>query len=246
MSHVEIAAPDVTLDEPVLVEGLPGKGLVGKMVADYLRSEFDMTYYAGIYCEGVPSVAAYRMEETSARPPVQVFAAPKEDFMVLVSDIPVSSADAPEFADCVVDFLVEHAVTPIFTSGFDESVEETVDGPTEDLYGIATGGADALLDEAGVRPPRHAGIVTGPTGALINRAGEVDLDSVGLLVKSGEDLPDFAAALTVLERGIEPITGFDVDTEPFADGSIEMSPIAESVLESMQAGAHAEPTATFQ
>lgn len=246
MAHVDVAEPDLAFDDPILVEGLPGKGLVGKMVADHLRNEFEMTYYAGIYCEGVPSVGAYQMDDTMVRPPVQVFADAGDDLLVLVSDIPISTSDAPEFAHCVTEFLEEHDVTPVYTSAFDEQAEGTEGGHAQDLYGLSTGDGDRLLDEADLRPPHHAGIVTGPTGALLNRAGQVGLDGVGLLFRSTDDLPDVEAARTVIEQGIVPITSFDIDTQPFVDGTIEMSPIAESVLDNMQQGSRAEPTPTFR
>lgn len=245
MAHVDVVAPDLALEEPTLVEGLPGMGLIGKLVADHLREEFEMTYYAGVHCEGVPPVAAYRTDDPTVRPPVQVYAADDRDLLVLVSDIPVSPSDAPEFADCITDFLGAQDVTPVFTSGFDESVEAGQGGQGRALHGVATGDGEDLLAMAGIEPPHHAGIVTGSTGALLERAGEVGLDGVGLLVESTDELPDVEAALAVIEDGIEPITGLAVDTRPFVDGSIEMSPIAESVLENMQAGNRAEPTPTF-
>lgn len=246
MAYFEMTAPELDLDDPVLVEGLPGMGLIGKLVTDHLLDEFGMTYYAGIYCEGVPSVAAYRMDDSTVRPPIQVYADADRDLLILVSDIPVSPSGGKELADCVTDFLVEHDVTAIYTSGFDEGIEDAEDDESRDLYGIATGDGDELLERADIGPPHHAGIVTGATGSLLNRSGEVGLDSVGLLIKSSNDLPDIRAARTVIEQGIEPITGVDVDTGPFADGSIEMSAIAESVLETMQASSRVEPTPTFQ
>lgn len=248
MAHVSVESPDLVLDEPVLIDGLPGKGLIGKLITDYLVSS-GMEYYAGVYCEGVPPVAAYRPAGSRVRPPIQVYADEARDLLVLVSDIPVPTANAPDFAGCVTDWLQRETVLPIYISGLPETIGEDAPENSEGLYGLATGGGDARLERAGVASPQHAGIVTGPTGALLNRAADDDIDSVGFLVKSTGVLPDYEAARIVIEYGIEPITGLEIDTEPFVDESIDMSPVAESAVqqldESSDGSTRAQPTATF-
>jgi len=41
MARVSVEAPDLTLTDPIMPGGLPGKGLVGKIIADYLVAEFE-------------------------------------------------------------------------------------------------------------------------------------------------------------------------------------------------------------
>lgn len=47
----------------MLVEGLLGVGLVGKIVVDYLVLEFDMIYYVDVFCEGVLKVVVYMEDD---------------------------------------------------------------------------------------------------------------------------------------------------------------------------------------
>lgn len=248
MAHVDVVAPDLAFDEPLLVDGLPGRGLVGKLVADHLVGEFGMDYYAGIHCEGVPPIAAYRADGSAVRSPVQLYADPDHDLLALTSDVPVSPSRAPQFAGCITDWLVEHSVTPIYLAGLDGTVDPDEEARRRELYGLSTGDGDAILDAAGIVPPRHAGIVTGPTGALLDRASEVDLAGVGLLVESDGEFPDLDAARVVVDRGIEPIAGIDIDTEPFVDRATELSPVAESALGQLHesdGNSRAKPTPTF-
>ncbi|MEF8882717.1 MAG: PAC2 family protein, partial [Halapricum sp.] len=51
MAHVNVHREDLDFDEPVLVEGLPGLGLVGKIAADHLVDTFEMDHYASIHCD---------------------------------------------------------------------------------------------------------------------------------------------------------------------------------------------------
>ena len=250
MAHVDVQRPDQTFEEPMLVDGLPGTGLIGKLVADHFVGTFDMEYYAGVHCEGVPPMAAYRTNESPVRPPTQLYADADRDLLALTSDIPISASGAPSFADCITDWLADRGVTPIYLAGLDGAVDPDDDANSRELYGVSTGGGNALLDEAGIVPPRHAGVVTGPTGALLERAGEVGIDGVGLLVESDGSLPDLDAARVVVDRGIAQLVGVEIDTEPFVDRTVELSPVAESVVERIQeagdASSGAQPTPTFQ
>lgn len=249
MAHVDVQKPDLAFDDPMLVDGLPGKGLIGKLVVDHLIEEFEMDYYAGVHCEGVAPMAAYRANESAVRPPVQLYADAENDLLVLSSDIPISPSSAPAFADCIVDWLRGQKVAPIFLAGLDGMTDLDENARSRDLYGISTGDGDALLDAAGIDPPQQPGVVTGPTGALLERASEVGIDGVGLLVESGGEFPDIDAAEIVIDDGIEPLVGVEIDTTPFVNRTIEMSPIAESVLgqmrESGEASSGAQPTPTF-
>lgn len=247
MAHVTVEKPDLSFDEPTLVDGLPGKGLIGKLIADRLVSEFEMEYYAGVYCDGVPPVAAYRSGDSEVRTGVQLYGDADRDLLVLVSDIPVPTGSATEFAGCLTDWLRKNDVTPVYISGLSGGNTGDEDHPT--LYGLSTGDGDRLLDEADIISPEHAGMVTGPTGALLNRASDEDLDAVGLLVGTDGSLPDFDAAQVVLERGIEPIVGIEIEMEEFSADVHELSPVAQSALEQLggdsDGNTRAQPTPTF-
>lgn len=253
MAHIKVHTPEINLDAPILVEGLPGEGLVGKLVADHLIERLGMAYYAGVYCEGVPPVAAYRSNDSTVRPPVQIYADADRDLLVLVSDVPVSPAQAPAFASCVTEWLLQANATPLYLSGLPASVADAAhdgadtsgdragaslpqtagssasgDGsgteteqrdasppPRErELYGLSTGDGDAILDDAGIVPPLHAGFVSGPTGALLSCASERELDAAGLVVELGTGVPDVDGARVVLDRGVEPVVGIDGDADP--------------------------------
>ncbi len=237
MARVQIRADHIDLDEPVLVEGLPGAGLVGKIAADHLVETLDMEYYGALHCEGLPRVAVYEGDSSAVRPPVRLYADEDTDLIALQSDVPVSPTQASEFASCVTSWLDSNDVLPIYLSGL---AEEKNGNP--ELYGIATGEAESILDEVGVVPPRGGGMVTGPTGALIHRATETDLDSVGLIVQTDPQFPDPEAARAILEHGIGPIAGIDVGTDRLIERADEIQNAREQLTERLQEAARDEST----
>jgi uncharacterized protein len=245
MARVQIHADDIEFDSPVLVEGLPGAGLVGKIAADHLVEELEMDYYGSIRCDGLPEVAVYEGEQSDVRPPVRLHADGDRDLIVLQSDVPVSPTQAGGFADCVTNWLEDNGVFPLYLSG----LPEEKNGVPE-LYGVATGAGHDELDDAGIVPPRESGIITGPTGALIDNANEAGLDSVGLIVQTEAQFPDPEAARVLLEHGIEPIADVDVDTETLLDRADEIQEareeLAQRLHEADEESTQAQPIRGFQ
>ena len=229
MARVQIHADHLEFDDPVLIEGLPGAGLVGKIAADHLVDTLDMEYYGALHCEGLPQVAVYEGTSSTVRPPVRLYADRETDLVALQSDVPVSPTRANEFANCITGWLDANDAFPIYLSGL---AEEKGDAP--DLYGIATGEAESVLNDADIAPPRDGGMVTGPTGALIHRATEIEIDSVGLIVQTDATFPDPEAARTILEYGIAPITGVDIDARRLVERADEIQKAREQLAQRLQ------------
>ena len=231
MSAITVVAEDLELESPTVVEGLPGLGLVGKIATDHVIETFDMTYYAGFDCEGLPRIAVYEGDDRTLRPPVRLYADEEHDLVALSSDVPVSAEAAPEFANCVTRWMQDHDATPLFLSGLPHQKQE---GQVPELYGVATGDAGAVLDEHDVGTPPESGAIGGPTGALLHRASKVDLDAVGLIVQSDPQFPDPEAARALIQNGIAPIVGFDVDTAELVEHAEEIRQQKEQLAQRMQ------------
>ena len=229
MAHVDVVTA-VELDSPTMVEGLPGVGLVGKIAADHLVGTFDMTHYANVHCSAIPPVAVYQENDNGLLPPVRLYADAERDLLVLQSDVPISPAAAQEFADCLGDWFGDDGVFPIYLSGIAREKEEAV--PV--MYGVGTGSGQSRLDEADIDRPSETGLVSGPTGALLNDAVARGGDAVGLIVESDPRFPDPEAARVLLTDGVEPLTGIDVETNDLVDRAEEIREAKERLAKRMQ------------
>lgn len=231
MARVDVLEPSIELSEPVLVEGLPGVGLVGKIAADHLVDELGMTHYASLKeCDGLPQMAMYDEGDYTVRPPVRFYADEERDLLVLQCDIPVPEPAAEEFAGCITDWFAESNITPLYISGLPTD-EKAV--PPE-LFGLATGGAESVLQDVGIEEPPEKGLVSGPTGALLARAAEDDLRAVGLIVESNERFPDPDAARILLKDAIQPIADIDVDLEALVEQASEIQEAKEELAQQLQ------------
>lgn len=207
MGHIDVI-DERTFENPVLIEGFPGVGLVGKIVADHLVEALEMDHYANIFCDALPSAAAYGGGDRAIRTPVRLYAAPDADLLVLQSDVPVSPAAAEEFAGCIDGWFREESVLPLYIAGLRRE-GDAADHPS--LRGIGVGVGKDVLSQVNIPSPEAPGLVSGPTGALLAHALETNLDAVGLVVDADPQFPDPTAARIVLEGAVEPITELDVD-----------------------------------
>ncbi|WP_135302335.1 proteasome assembly chaperone family protein [Haloarcula amylovorans] len=237
MAQVQVHRDDIEFEEPTLVEGLPGVGLVGKIAADHLVESYDMEHYASVLCKGLPEIAVYTEGDPTVRAPVRLYADAERDLLVLQSDAPVSPAAADEFASCLVGWFESHDVAPIFLSG----MPAEKDGVPK-VYGIATGDGASLLDEADIGTPTESGAVTGPTGALVHEAQRIGMTGVGLVVEADPQFPDPEAARALLNTGIGPLGEFEVDTDALVEQAEEIGEAKERLAKQMQNAEEEEST----
>jgi uncharacterized protein len=245
MAHIEEHVDDVDVESPILVEGLPGVGLVGKIAVDHLVSEWDMTHVASAHCEGIPDVAVYGDREYGLTPPVRIYADTDRDVLALQSDIPVSPQAASEFAGCVTEWYVGHDATPVFLVGL---AAEKSDVPA--MFGVATGDGDHLLEGVEVDPPSDSGMITGPTGALLAEANGRDLAGAGLVVEANPQFPDPEAARLLLTKGIGPLAGVEVETDALVEQAEDIAQAREKLAQRMQQATEesssAQPVGMYQ
>lgn len=246
MARISVVDENLTLDEPVLVEGFPGVGLVGKIAVDHMIEVFEMDHYANVHCEGLPRVATYTESESLLTTPVRLYADTERDLIALQSDIPVHPKAAVEFAGCLANWFEEERVTPIYLSGLGR--EKSEEPPA--LYGLATPDGESLLADADVADPSESGIVSGPTGAMLADALERGSAAVGLVVESDPKFPDPEAARILIAKGIDPIAGATTPVDGLVNRATEIREAKEQFAQRMQQAeaesSQAEPLKMYQ
>jgi uncharacterized protein len=246
MARIAHRLDDVSLDSPAMVEGFPGVGLVGKIVVDHLIEELGMVHYANVHCEALPPVTTYQPDSSELMTPVRLYADAEHDLLALQSDVPINPQAATAFADCLTDWTVSESILPIYISGLPRQVDEA----DPELYGVSAGGGIEWLSAAGIDTPAERGIVSGPTGALLAHALDTETTAVGLIVESDPQFPDPAAARAVIERGIEPIAGVDIETADLTERAGEIKAARKQLLKRIQQASEessrAEPIRMYQ
>lgn len=218
----------IELNNPYLVEGFPGIGLVAKIAADHIVRQLDMDLYAEIYSDQTSSVTVFD-GDGALRSAIRIYASEEENLLVLKSDAPVSS-DASSLMQELNEWMQKNGIRPLYQLGV--PVNQKPQNP--EVKGVYTGSAEKTVRNAGLKEPDGFGIVAGPTGGLLERALEMEIDAVGLMVESDPQFPDPLAAKKLIDQGVKPITGVDIDTQQLKDSAEEIRERKKQLAQQIQ------------
>lgn len=220
---------DPDAEEPTLIEGLPGHGLVASIAVDQITDQLGLEQYGSIRSDAFPPVASFtdgRIQDT-----VRVYGGTNPDVLTLQSDVPIPEDAFTELSQCVLEELVEDFSQAIFLAGAPAQSEEQ----QGDVVGVATTEElKAELDEVGVELMEESGAVGSVTGALVNTCYQADVPAVLLLVRADPRLPDPLAAQSVIETALEPLVEFNIETDELQEQAEEIQRQKQQVAQQLQ------------
>ncbi|WP_075936745.1 proteasome assembly chaperone family protein [Halosegnis longus] len=227
-----------SLDDPVLVEGLPGVGHVGKLAADHLVDEFETEHVATVYSEHFPpQVTVEDGVSKLASAEFHAVDADGTDLLVLTGD--QQAGDGPG----------HYRLTTTFLDVAEECGCETAYAlggvPTGELieeYGVVGAVSEASLvgplEDAGVefRDDEPAGGVVGVSGLILGLGGRRGFEAACLMGETSGYLVDPKSARAVLDVLCAKL-GFEVDYESLDERADEMEEVMEKMQEMQQQSA---------
>jgi uncharacterized protein (TIGR00162 family) len=238
MDEVEIeTVADPDLSDPVLIEGLPGVGHVGKLAAEHLLEEFGSRLVRRVYSEHLPPQVGVDEDGVVDLAAVEIHAVEAgQNLLVLVGDHQATETVGHyRLTEAFLDVAAAFGVSEIIAMGgvpTGELVEEyavvgaaTDDGLVEELRAV---GVQFNEDEPG-------GGVVGTSGLLLGLGARRDLSAACLMGRTSGYLVDPKSARAVLEA-LQAHLGIDVDLERLEDRADEMED-AVAELQETQGGA---------
>jgi len=197
---------------PVLVEGLPGLGLVGKIAIRYLIRQLKAQKFAYLYSPHFPYFVIVN-KKGSVRLLRGAFyfwknKGGQSDLILFTGDSQSQTIEGQyEIAGRMLDFAQEHNVKTIVTIGGYRM--EAKDKPKVFVAGTAQGILDRAL-RAGAVVSGSGSPIVGTAGLILGLARFRRIDALCLLGETRGYLPDPLAARSVLEV-LRATFGFDVD-----------------------------------
>ena len=202
------------MDNPILVEGFPGLGLVGKIAIRYLIKQLGAKRFAYLYSPHFPYFVLVNKKGNIRllRGSFYYWKNPKgtNDLILFTGDSQSQTIEGQyEIADRVLDFSQKHNVKTIITIGGYRM--EAKDKPK--VYVAAT--SQVLLDKAltaGAAVSAAGSPIVGTAGLILGLARFKRIEALCLLGETRGYLPDPMAARSVLEV-LKATCGFDLDLE---------------------------------
>jgi len=227
----ELADPD--LQEPVLVEGLPGVGHVGKLAVEHLLEELDSELVERVHSTHFPpqvSVDDGRTELAGA----EFHAVRPEDgrdMLVLTGDHQAQDSQGHYgLTDTFLDVAEDYGVERVFALGgvpTGELIEEY------SVLGAAT--SETVVDDltdVGVefREDEPAGGIVGVSGLLLGLGERRGFEAACLMGETSGYLVDPKSAQAVLEI-LQKVVDFDVDYASLEERADEMEEVVRKIQE---------------
>jgi len=229
----EIADPK--LQDPVLVEGLPGVGHVGKLAGEHLVEELDSELIRRIYSTHLPPQVSVEDGLTQlASAEIHAVETENADILVLTGDHQAQDTVGHYgLAGTFLDIAGELGVGSVYALGgvpTGELIEE---------YGvIGAASTEEIRDQVGdtgveFRGDEPAGGIVGVSGLLLGLGKRRDLPAACLMGETSGYLVDPKSAQAVLEV-LEEIIGFDVDFGSLEERAEEMEEVVRKIQEMEQ------------
>ena len=234
-----LADPD--LEDPVLIEGLPGVGHVGKLAAEHLLEEFDAELVRRIHSEHFPPQVTVEDGRTKlACAEVWAIRDAERDLLVLTGDH--QAGDGPghyRLTDAILDIAAAFDVSRVYALG-GVPTGELVDEP--DVVGAVT--SEALieaLEDVGVefRENEPAGGIVGVSGLLLGLGERRDFEAACLMGETSGYLVDPKSARVVLET-LEATVPFDIGYDSLSERAEEMEEVVKRIRQMEQGNAPSE------
>ncbi|MBC7130509.1 PAC2 family protein [Candidatus Bathyarchaeota archaeon] len=193
----ELFAP--ALNEPILVEGLPGIGNVGKIAAHLLIKFCAAKLFAELYAPFLPDFVSVGSDGICRLPRYEFYAAPmeKNDFIILTGDAQPSFEDVVahyELCNSILDFAEKYNCRFIVTLGGASTRE---DGARVYVAATSPRLAAEFADKGAAVYGKSR--IVGITGLLLGLAKERGLDGVCVLGATSGFKADRGAGFSVFK-----------------------------------------------
>ena len=223
------------LSDPVLVEGLPGVGHVGKLAGEHLVEELDSELIRRIYSTHLPPQVSVEDGLTQlASAEIHAVETENADILVLTGDHQAQDTVGHYgLADTFLDIAGELGVGSVYALGgvpTGELIEE---------YGvIGAASTKEIRDQVGdagveFRGDEPAGGIVGVSGLLLGLGKRRDLPAACLMGETSGYHVDPKSAQAVLEV-LEEIIGFEVDFGSLEERAEEMEEVVRKIQEMEQ------------
>lgn len=226
---------ETTLKDPILVEGLPGVGHVGKLVADHLVEELKAEKVIEIFSPHFPPQVMVQEDGTIKQVRNEIYAFHGQngqpDLLLVVGDYQSATNEGHyELTGIFLDIAQEFGVKRIYALG-GYGTGQFVDKPT--VLGAANN--VALVEEMKqydvvFQENEPGGGIIGVSGLLLGLGGLRGIDSVCLMGVTSGYLVDPKSAQEVL-RVLCKALNIEVDTQALQERAKEMEKIVGKLQE---------------
>ena len=213
-------------ESPTLIVGMPENGVVGSIAINQITEQLNLELEGNVVSESFPPGTTFG--EGRVRDLVRVYASGDPSVVIPHCDIALPAYAGADLAACVVNDLAAEFERAIVLAGVPAQTEEQVG----EVTGVVTSEeAEKDVRAAGIPLEPNVGFIGGTSGAIVNECYHANVPTIALVVKAHPYLPDPEAAQAVIEKALEPLVDFDVETRELEEQADDIRRQMEQVAQ---------------
>jgi uncharacterized protein len=226
-----IIEEEVSSKNPVILEGFPGIGLVGNIVATQVASELKMKQIGTIESRLFPPITVLFDGLTYA--PVRIYEDPQNNFIVVLSDILIHPMIAYDIGKAVIGWAQSlNAKLNIPIAGIATMREQRT------VYAAATS-AEQLSLVKDKTETLVTGSISGIAGSIMNESHANKLPALCLLGETQGPTPDPRAAARVIDV-VSNVLSLNISTQKLVEEADQIETELHKLAEQVQGAEQAE------
>lgn len=229
--EVQVRAEKPQSENPVVIEGFPGIGLIGNIASQYVINRLEMDYLGAIDSRFFPPMSV--LVGGLAHLPVRIYEKKDLGVVVVSSDIPVHPAASYDLARGIVSWAESiGAKEMVCLAGI------TVMGEEQRVFGAAT--TEEMLARIKDRVEVFEfGTISGISGSVMNECLLRKMPAICLLGETHSMAPDPRAAVVTVKM-LNTLYGLNVDTTELEERAEEIEFQMQKLAEQVQSSSAEE------
>jgi uncharacterized protein len=230
--NVQVIAKKPISENPLLIEGFPGIGLVGNIASQYIVQELGMTYLGTMDSRFFPPLTV--MLQGLVTMPVRIYEKPEMSVIVITSDVPIHPMASFDVAKELVSWAESINIRELVSIAGIE-----IFGEERRVYGAVTS-EDLLNRFRGKLEIFEVGSISGITGSMMNECLLKKIPAVCLLGEVHTKGPDPRAAVATIEK-LNELYGLGVNTTKLIEQTEQIELQMHQLSEQMNTTTAEEP-----
>ncbi|OUJ18750.1 Archaeal enzyme of ATP-grasp superfamily [Methanonatronarchaeum thermophilum] len=237
---------EINLDNPILIEGLPGVGHIGKLAAEHLIDELDAEKTAEIFSPHLPPQVIVNDDGVARLVRIEIYTAKiqdhENDLILVVGDHQsVENAGHFEIAEKILEIAEQNNTQKIYTIG-GLATGEMSDTPK--IYGAVNEHypkkelteKDVVFEQG-----KPKGGIIGASGLLLGIKTKKQIPAACLMGETSGYIVDPASAQKIL-RTISKLLNIEIDTKELEERANEMEEVVSKIKQKHQEQQQPQPT----
>ncbi|HUV83848.1 MAG TPA: proteasome assembly chaperone family protein [archaeon] len=228
--NVKITTDLISLENPIIIEGFPGIGLVGNIAAQHLIDELEMEYVGTIESKYFPPIAV--LFNGMVNMPVRIYESKKHNILTVISDIPIHPTISYEVSKVLIDWAQSLNVKEIVSIA---GIATMTMGENK-VFGAAT--SEEMLEKIKEHVEIfQVGTISGISGSVMTECNMRKIPAISLLGETNSPNPDPRAAAAVIKI-LNKLYDFSIEINNLMEQAeqieVELQKLAEQVKSSEQ------------